>query len=1119
MNREHEFTQGSRRALATVSPATTPRGVLTALVGAAVLAMTLGLSPPAAAQPTLSKVFTPSTIGPGSVSTITVTITNGSAAPVTGLAFTDTLPVVPGAVTIADPANASTTCDLGISGTLSASDGGTTITLSDARMGGSASCTVTVDVTASTEGVHTNPAITLMSSAGSSMSLPIDLTVDENLPGFSKNFAPSSVPLGGKSTLTFTVDNDANGSAVGSLDFTDNLPVGMVLANPANASTNCVSPVVQSTTLTAAPGTSIITLDANGDTTFPNREVLSAGSICTVTVEVVGTDVGMLDNVTGDLLADFVSAGKASDTLAVTITDLALTKSFTDDPVPPGSTVTLEFSLFNFDRTFSATGMAFTDDLTTLAPALAGLTFSSLLSNDCGGAVSGVGGTTIGFTGGTLAPEGSCTIRVSLSVPAGATAGAYTNTTSTITATVGGSPVVGNTASDDLFVEPVPILTKEFLEDGILSPDPVINAGDDVVLRFTITNTSTTSAATAIAFLDELTDGTSGIPPNPTSGFLPFPVTVTLPPAPDPPCGAGSSLALTFIDTDRQGLSLTGGSLAAAGMAGDSCTFDVTLTTPADLPAAVYLNTTEEITATVDGDTRTGSPASDTLTVIGAPSLTKEFTDDPVVPGGTVTLEFVLSYAPDASGGATAIAFTDDLTTTLAGLTATSVNTNTCAGAAIDISTPTLIDVSGGTLVPGASCTVSVTLAVPAVAPGTHTNTTSTVSATVGGLAASSAPATDDLRVSGLNFTKEFLSNPVIAGDTTTLRFTIANIHPTDAATITSFGDSLAAVLPGTPDLSATGPPSVNDCGGTLTVIGGNFLSYVGGAVASGALCTIEVAVVVPVGAADGTYTNVTGPLVANQGGPVAVDPARDELTVNSNLLQLTKEFTDDPVAPLGSVTLEFTIANLDAGQAASAIDFSDDLGAALASLTFDSVLFNDCGAGVAGVATDMVTVTGAALGAAGSCTIRVSLSVPAAATNLYTNTTSGVTGTIGGFAVTGDAASDNLGVGGFGFTFTDDPLGTTTPVRALHFTELRDAIDLLRTASGLTAYSWTATTPGNPVRAVHLTELRLALNDVLQLVSGQSGPWSTDPALLVGTLIRLQHVEQLRNAVKTTAP
>ena len=1012
------------------STALTGRINLLMAVGVALLMATASGVQAQSPGPSLSKSFVPNTIGPGSVSKLVFEISNfESMTPITGLTFTDVLPTVPGNVTIADPANASTDC---MNGVVTAPSGGGTISFKAGDLGAGGSCTVTVDVTASTPGVHTNPSIALTYNGlegDPPFSQPVDLTVSTSLPGFSKSFAPSTIPLGGKSTLTFTIDNTANQSSVPNLDFVDILPSGMVIGNPAKASTTCGTTLIPPV-LTATAGGGTVTLDANGIGSFP---ALSAGASCTVTVDVTATAGGKLDNVTEELLANFVTAGKASDTLEVTVTNLAIRKSFTDDPVPPGGTVTLEFTLNNFDRNFAATAVAFTDDLSALVPALAGLTFDSLLANDCGGSVSGVGGTTIGLTGGTVAPEGFCTIRVSLSVAAGATPGAYANTTSTVTATIDGSPVVGNTASDVLFVEPIPILTKEFLEVGTLAPDPVINAGDDVVLRFTVSNTSTTSMATSVAFLDELTDGGAG------TGFLPFPVTVALPPTPDPPCGAGSSLALIFFDSDRQRLELTDGSLAAAGMEGDSCSFDVTLSIPATLGPGVYLNTTEEPTATVDGATRFGNPASDTLTVIAAPALSKAFSDDPVAPGGTVTLEFTLTYPPDASGDATAITFTDNLAPVLAGLVATGLpfteacdsdgqggnpGTGTLSGSAGD----TLLTFMGGTLSPGESCTISVPLSVPAdAAPGSYTNTTSGVGATVEGFAATSAPAEDKLKIAGLIFSKEFLDDRVIAGETTTLRFTIDNIHPTDDATITFFTDNLAAALPG---LAATGPPSVDDCGGSLS--GTTSLTYVGGGVLSGEKCTIEVEVLVPAGAADGTYLNVTSSLSTSQG---TIDPATDVLTVDSNLLQLTKSFNDDPVAPGDSVTLEFTLTNLDAGQAASMIDFSDDLGAALSGLTFDGVLFDDCGGTVSGTGTDMITVSGVSLTAGAACTLRASLTVPAAAAaSIYTNTTSAVTGEIGGFAVNGDAASDDLDVVQL-LTFSKSFDGPTTATRTATLT------------------------------------------------------------------------------------
>ncbi|MCP3962480.1 MAG: hypothetical protein GY719_31950, partial [bacterium] len=73
-------------------------------------------------------------------------------------------------------------------------------------------------------------------------------------PTFDKTFAPNPISPGGISTLTFTIVND--GTPTRDLAFVDNLPAGVTIASPANATTNCgISPV-----LSAPAGGSTISL-------------------------------------------------------------------------------------------------------------------------------------------------------------------------------------------------------------------------------------------------------------------------------------------------------------------------------------------------------------------------------------------------------------------------------------------------------------------------------------------------------------------------------------------------------------------------------------------------------------------------------------------------------------------------------------------------------------------------------------------------------------------------------------------------------------------------------------------------------------------------------------------
>ena len=426
----------------------------------------------------------------------------------------------------------------------------------------------------------------------------------------------------------------------------------------------------------------------------------------------------------------------------------------------------------------------------------------------------------------------------------------------------------------------------------------------------------------------------------------------------------------------------------------------------------------------------------DSLVVVAAPQLTKDFTDDPVAPGGTVTLEFTVSHDAFAPADATGISFTDDLNTVLTGLTAVGLPLNDVCGVGSQISGTTNLSLTGGTLVPGGTCVFSVSLQVPPAAlPGVFTNVTSSVAASVSGTAVIGNGAQADLQVSGLSLTKEFVNDPVIAGSTAILRFTILNSSSTQSATGMVFTDNLAAALSG---LSAGAVPGT-PCGAGSTFTGTTFLIFVGGNLSPGTSCTFDVPLLVPSGAADGTYANVTSNLTATIGGSVAVlPPAADNLVVDSKILQLTKSFTDDPVAPGSPATLEFTLTNLGVTQTVTSIAFTDDLDAALSGMSASGLpASNVCGAGSTFSGSGLLTLTGGTLAPGASCTFSVSAAVPAGIPvgTIVTNVTSAVSGQVGGLSVSGDPAIDSLMIDFLNFTKSFSGLGVSSGTPSLTFT------------------------------------------------------------------------------------
>ncbi|HJP91178.1 MAG TPA: RHS repeat-associated core domain-containing protein [Pyrinomonadaceae bacterium] len=100
--------------------------------------------------------------------------------------------------------------------------------------------------------------------------------------------------------------------------------------------------------------------------------------------------------------------------------------------------------------------------------------------------------------------------------------------------------------------------------------------------------------------------------------------------------------------------------------------------------------------------------------------------------------------------------------------------------------------------------------------------------------------------------------------------------------------------------------------------------------------------------------------------------------------------------------------------------------------------------------------------------------------------------------------------------TFTDDPLSAgNTLIKAVHVTELRSAINLLRARVGLAAASWAETvSAGVVIKASHITEMRTRLGEA-RTALGLAATSYTDPALAAGTQIKASHIQEIRDSLK----
>lgn len=227
----------------------------------------------------ITKSFSPASIGTGDTSTLTLVLTNPTGTTRANVGVVDNYPA--GLVNAASP-GASSVCTSGTNGTVTATAGGTSLTLTGATLSsGGGTCTITVSVTSASAGSYTNTTNAVTAGGGSGGATASDVLTVLDHPAVAKAFSPSSISTGGTSTLTITLSNSNASTNISGVAFTDTYPANLVNAATPSASTTCGG------SLTAAGGGNSIALSGGS---------IPAGGSCTVTVNVTSSTAGSYTN-------------------------------------------------------------------------------------------------------------------------------------------------------------------------------------------------------------------------------------------------------------------------------------------------------------------------------------------------------------------------------------------------------------------------------------------------------------------------------------------------------------------------------------------------------------------------------------------------------------------------------------------------------------------------------------------------------------------------------------------------------------------------------------------------------------------------------------------------------
>ena len=507
-------------------------------------------------------------------------------------------------------------------------------------MASDGSCTVSVDVTATTQGTLTNtippggltatigsdPVVNLTNEEEATAGLNINTILPPNV---TKNFAQNTIWVGQSTRLTIRIYNTDLSATMTEVGLTDTLPGTIILANP-------VSP-----TLTGCGTGTLIANVGENTVSLSNASILPGGD-CAIRVYVTSPTQGIYTN---DIPIGAISSKQGVTNASPASSDLniqsvGLAKAFSPTPINAGETSTLTITLQN-PTSSDYTGVALTDVLpatpNTNLQIVGGTAQTTCTTGGSPATLTVTPPRTIVLTGGTIpsgtiVTPGTCTITVNVTTPDSSTSAIYTNTIALGAMTANGGISNILSASANLEVRALSVGTAKGF-----SPNRFQEGGTTTV-TITLSN-PTSSAFTGVTFTDLF-------PPN----IIPQSASTT--------CGTGVA---TYNNTTLpHSVSLTGGTVPArVGLTPGTCTITATATGSV---VGTYTNTIPANIVTTDQGITNLTSSSGAVTVYATDqgiTATKAFSPTSISAGSNSRLRITINAPADEA--LTGFSITDNL--------------------------------------------------------------------------------------------------------------------------------------------------------------------------------------------------------------------------------------------------------------------------------------------------------------------------------------------------------------------------------------------------------------------------------------------------------------------------